>query len=145
MPREEQLAETLRELSQRQAVRLVHERFGADADGLAIALQKIVVPRRNNSVTSTGLTRPLEDISRQSPRPASPSQIVTGVTGTVKWYNHSKGFGFIKPDGAEAKDVFVHVGDVERSGLATLSEGQRLRFDIVTVDNKTRAANLVLM
>lgn len=49
-------------------------------------------------------------------------------TGTVKFFNTSKGFGFITPDGG-AKDVFVHISSVERSGLSGLTDGQRVNFD----------------
>lgn len=51
------------------------------------------------------------------------------ATGTVKWFNAQKGFGFIQPsDGSQ--DVFVHVSAVERAGLSSLSEGQRITFDV---------------
>jgi cold shock protein len=51
------------------------------------------------------------------------------ATGTVKWFNPQKGYGFIEPsDGSQ--DVFVHISAVQRAGLATLSEGQRLSFDL---------------
>lgn len=49
--------------------------------------------------------------------------------GTVKWFNAVKGFGFIQPDDGQ-KDVFVHVSAVERSGIGTLREGQRLSFEL---------------
>ena len=49
-------------------------------------------------------------------------------TGTVKFFNPSKGFGFIKPDGGGA-DVFVHVSELERSGMNTLNEGQKVSFE----------------
>jgi cold shock protein len=50
--------------------------------------------------------------------------------GTVKWFNNQKGFGFIQPDNGD-KDVFVHISAVERAGLSTLNEGQKISFDIV--------------
>ena len=56
-------------------------------------------------------------------------------TGTVKWFNSTKGFGFIQPDQG-GKDVFVHVSAVERSGLGALSEGQKISYDLQR-DNKT--------
>ncbi|MEI9901508.1 MAG: cold-shock protein [Hyphomicrobium sp.] len=59
-------------------------------------------------------------------------------TGTVKWFNSQKGFGFIQPEGAE-KDVFVHISTVERAGLDTLTEGQKVSFDIVA-DRRTGKA-----
>ncbi len=51
------------------------------------------------------------------------------ATGTVKWFNTTKGYGFIAPE-TGVKDVFVHVTAVQRAGLNTLSEGQRVRFEI---------------
>ena len=62
-------------------------------------------------------------------------------TGTVKWFNSQKGFGFIQPDGGGA-DVFVHISAVERAGLSNLNEGQKVSFDIATERGKTNAANL---
>ncbi|MGO9483002.1 MAG: cold-shock protein [Rhodomicrobium sp.] len=56
-------------------------------------------------------------------------------TGTVKWFNSQKGFGFIQPDGGD-KDVFVHISAVERAGLYNLNEGQKVTFDIVA-DSRT--------
>ena len=50
--------------------------------------------------------------------------------GTVKWFNSQKGFGFIQPDDG-GQDVFVHISAVERAGLSTLSEGQKVTFDVV--------------
>jgi CspA family cold shock protein len=64
-------------------------------------------------------------------------------TGTVKWFNSQRGFGFIQPEDAE-KDVFVHINSVERSGMDTLTEGQKVSFDIVADrrTGKTAAENL---
>ena len=63
------------------------------------------------------------------------------ATGTVKWFNPAKGFGFITPsDGG--KDVFVHITAVERAGLSSLNEGQKVSFDVVTERGKTAAGNL---
>ena len=61
--------------------------------------------------------------------------------GTVKWLNPTKGFGFIQPEGS-SKDVFVHISAVERSGMGSLNEGQRVSFDIVTERGKQSAGNL---
>src|SRR5258707_872744 len=52
------------------------------------------------------------------------------TTGTVKWFNSQKGFGFIQPDNG-GSDAFVHISAVERAGLGTLSEGQKIEFDLV--------------
>jgi len=62
-------------------------------------------------------------------------------TGTVKWFNATKGFGFIQPDGG-GPDVFVHITAVERAGMSTLSEGQKLSYDVVTERGKSAAGNL---
>ena len=51
------------------------------------------------------------------------------ATGTVKWFNESKGFGFIQPDDG-GKDVFVHISAVERAGLRTLADGQKVTYDV---------------
>jgi cold shock protein len=52
-------------------------------------------------------------------------------TGTVKWFNNQKGFGFIQPEDG-GNDVFVHISAVERAGLSTLQEGQKISFEVVT-------------
>jgi CspA family cold shock protein len=64
-------------------------------------------------------------------------------TGTVKWFNAQKGFGFIKPDDG-SKDVFVHISAVERAGMYQLNEGQKLSYDLVTnpKNGKEAAENL---
>jgi CspA family cold shock protein len=61
--------------------------------------------------------------------------------GTVKWFNPVKGFGFIKPESG-SRDVFVHISAVERSGLGTLVEGQRVSYEIVKERGKEAADNL---
>jgi CspA family cold shock protein len=63
------------------------------------------------------------------------------ATGTVKWFNAQKGFGFIQPNDG-GKDVFVHISAVERAGLGTLNEGQKVSFDVVSERGKLAAANL---
>jgi len=65
-------------------------------------------------------------------------------TGKVKWFDARKGFGFIQPDGG-GSDVFVHISAVERSGLSTLNEGQRVSFDIAHDRGRTNAANLKIV
>jgi len=64
-------------------------------------------------------------------------------TGTVKWFNETKGFGFIQPDDG-GKDVFVHISAVERSGMRTLVEGQKISYEIETDrrSGKQSAGNL---
>jgi len=63
-------------------------------------------------------------------------------TGTVKFFNSTKGFGFIQPDDG-SKDVFVHISAVERAGLGTLTENQKISFELEKGNNgKTAAVNL---
>ena len=64
------------------------------------------------------------------------------TTGTVKFFNNARGFGFIQPDDG-SKDVFVHISAVERAGLATLNENQKVSFDLQRGNNgKVSATNL---
>jgi cold shock protein len=64
------------------------------------------------------------------------------ATGTVKWFNSQKGYGFITPEGG-SKDIFVHISAVERAGLQTLNDGQRVQYDSAPgKDGKTTAENL---
>jgi CspA family cold shock protein len=63
-------------------------------------------------------------------------------SGTVKWFNKTKGYGFIQPDDG-SKDVFVHISAVDRAGLETLAEGQKVQFELSRGrDGKTSADNL---
>ena len=61
--------------------------------------------------------------------------------GTVKWFNATKGFGFIQPDNG-GKDVFVHISAVEKAGLADLSEGAKVSYEIIQDRGKESAGNL---
>jgi cold shock protein len=63
------------------------------------------------------------------------------ATGTVKWFNATKGFGFIQPDNG-GKDVFVHISAVERAGLSSLNEGAKVSFEEKESRGKTSAENL---
>ena len=70
-------------------------------------------------------------------------KVANMATGTVKWFNATKGFGFIQPDGG-GKDVFVHISAVERAGMRNLDEGQKISFELVTdrKSGKISAGNL---
>ena len=63
--------------------------------------------------------------------------------GVVKWFNAQKGYGFIQPT-TGGKDVFVHISAVERAGLGTLTEGQKVKYEIARDRGKESAANLML-
>jgi CspA family cold shock protein len=94
----------------------------------------------------------LQCVPRTSIDVTSPSGVVSAhvcakgndmATGTVKWFNPQKGFGFIQPDDG-SRDVFVHISAVERAGMSDLREGQKLNFDIVADKRtgKSSAGNL---
>jgi len=65
------------------------------------------------------------------------------ANGTVKWFNTTKGYGFISPEDG-GKDVFVHISAVQKAGLAGLDEGQQVSFDLEENRGKTAAVNLVV-
>jgi CspA family cold shock protein len=77
-------------------------------------------------------TRPFEDQTLETDVP----------TGTVKWFNPTKGYGFIQPAGGGSKDVFVHISAVERAGLRSLTEGQTVEYEIESNRGKESAENL---
>ena len=63
--------------------------------------------------------------------------------GTIKWFNAQKGFGFIEPSSG-GKDVFLHISAVERAGLSTVNEGQKVTYDVVNERGKDAAATLTV-
>ena len=65
------------------------------------------------------------------------------ANGIVKWFNPTKGFGFIQPENGGA-DAFVHISALERAGLSTLNEGARVSYDLATEKGKTSAVNIKL-
>jgi len=72
-----------------------------------------------------------------------PKEMIMSV-GTVKFFNTSKGFGFIRPDDG-SKDVYVHVSTIEKAGLAVLSEGQKVSFEVANASGKDAAVDLKLV
>ncbi|MAY91050.1 MAG: cold-shock protein [Rickettsiales bacterium] len=66
------------------------------------------------------------------------------ANGTVKWFNPNKGYGFIQPEDG-SKDVFVHISALERAGIQSLNEGQKVSFETATNKGKISAANLKLL
>jgi CspA family cold shock protein len=78
-------------------------------------------------------------VARQSNRILEETRFM--ATGTVKFFNTTKGYGFIQPDDG-SKDVFVHITAVQNAGMDTLSEGQKLSFEVITERGKPAAGNL---
>ncbi len=66
------------------------------------------------------------------------------ATGTVKWFNAEKGFGFIQPQNGGDKDVFVHMTAMQAAGLQGLNDGQKVSYDVITERGKQAASNLKL-
>jgi CspA family cold shock protein len=64
------------------------------------------------------------------------------ASGTVKWFNPTKGYGFIQPAGGGGKDVFVHISAVEQAGLSSLNEGQSIEYEIESNRGKESAVRL---
>ena len=64
------------------------------------------------------------------------------ASGTVKWFNATKGYGFIQPSSGGGRDVFVHISAVEKAGLSSLNEGQQVEYEIVANKGKESAENL---
>jgi CspA family cold shock protein len=79
--------------------------------------------------------------ARLTPIEAFSKETEMSATGTVKFFNAQKGFGFIQPTNG-GPDVFVHVSAVERAGMRGLVEGQKLSYDVVSERGKTAASNL---
>lgn len=65
------------------------------------------------------------------------------ATGTVKWFNTTKGYGFIAPDDG-SQDVFVHISALEKAGLRSLKDGQKVSYEITTHNGRSSADNLTL-
>ena len=66
------------------------------------------------------------------------------LTGKVKWFNKEKGYGFIVPDD-NSKDIFLHISSLEKSGIKTVVEGQKIRYEIVNERGRASATNIVLV
>src|SRR5262249_25306654 len=100
------------------------------------------VPLRARSLRTSPKTGLWRGVRRALPREDRlTTRRPTVQKGTVKWFNPTKGYGFIRPQTGD-KDVFVHISAVERAGLNTLSEGQVVEYELVTNRGKTSAENL---
>src|SRR5262249_45682945 len=108
-------------------------------------------PRQRHAATArvrhrnTAVYNSVVALATKSPTRITSPRIVTWeiemARGNVKWFNPTKGYGFIQPQGG-GKDVFVHLSAVERAGLSTLNEGQQIEYEIEENRGKTSAVNL---
>ena len=99
-------------------------------------------PSQASKYSCVQLGRRLGDqVADQNNSPRIVTWEIEMARGTVKWFNPTKGYGFIQPQGG-GKDVFVHISAVERAGLSTLNEGQQIEFEIEENRGKTSAVNL---
>jgi CspA family cold shock protein len=107
---------------------------------LLVAIRALPDLCRNTAVHNSVVA-----LATKSPIRITSSRIVSWETemarGTVKWFNPTKGYGFLQPQ-AGGKDVFVHISAVERAGLSTLNEGQQIEYEIEENRGKTSAVNL---
>jgi cold shock protein len=103
--------------------------------------------QKRPSQVRTGSPFPKSDFYHRPvahPRHGIKETIFPMQTGTIKWFNATKGYGFIAPDQGD-KDVFVHISALEKAGLSSLEEGQKVEFDTVPGrDGRTAADNLQL-
>jgi len=127
----------------------------AAAPGVDLAANNVYLPRRNLVFglifVRSRLWAALQEIPQNSDSCRWPkrgelainvsAKGTTMATGTVKFFNTQKGYGFIQPDDG-SKDVFVHITAVEKAGMRSLVEGQKISFDIVTERGKQAAGNL---
>lgn len=127
MPSPEALPETIRDFAYRNAAEVDSGRdFNVHMTRLISAIDKVLSAKQAMPVTS-----PVIRVTKKS-----------GMRkGTVKWFNPTKGYGFIEPEDGE-KMVFVHISAVERAGFSTLNEGQVIEYELVTNRGKTSAENL---
>jgi CspA family cold shock protein len=88
-------------------------------------------------------SQPTKTIRRANSRPATSCLESIMPSGTVKWFNGQKGYGFIQPQQG-GKDVFVHISALERAGLSTLQEGQKINYEVTQDRGKESATNLTL-
>jgi CspA family cold shock protein len=77
--------------------------------------------------------------ARRAPDGLNNAEGTTMITGTVKWFDHARGYGFIKPENG-SQDAFVHISAVERAGLAELREGQKVEYELKTGTNGKKSA-----
>ena len=83
----------------------------------------------------------MPEVAKRNYGVASKREIATVATGIVKWFNPTKGYGFIQPDGG-GRDVFVHISAVEKAGLSSLNEGAKVSYEVVANKGKESAENL---
>jgi CspA family cold shock protein len=137
IPASLQALQRLSQVHQRGAPRLGRDQLSRH-QGIASAWRQTA---QRSPQGSPALSRALTAVRARTRAFALPTEVLV-PSGTVKWFNKVKGFGFIQPDDG-SKDVFVHISAVERAGLGTLADGQKIQYELVRgKDGKTSADNL---
>jgi cold shock protein len=112
---------------------------GEEAEGLWLCRSEAIAAKRMHRSKSGMAVWHLSALEVFLPRQHRSLRM---AKGTVKWFNPTKGYGFIQPAGGGGRDVFVHISAVEKAGLSTLNEGQSVEYDEVPNKGKTTAENL---
>src|SRR5690349_16775356 len=116
---------------------------GGVCSGLRVSAERIGLAARRARLSNDLLPKSRTHRLRQHAASPRIARKHTMANGTVKWFNNQKGFGFIQPDDG-GKDVFVHISAVERAGMHSLNEGQKISFEVVADrrTGKSSAGNL---
>ena len=119
----------------------IREHVASGNEVIDLDCHRAIVVEYGGNVSADTLRERIAAIRARMHASATPAQESTMAIGTVKFFNTQKGFGFIQPDDG-GKDVFVHISAVERAGMGSLAEGQKVKYDVAMDRGKSAATNL---